>query len=133
MSDYKLVPVEPTVEMVEAAKDAYIQFGDMDMAIRAALLAAHDVQGEQPVPALATKPRLTGANGSEFEFVLKWDGSDAHPYFEIINGAFDMTGEIQIADLLIAVSDWISEYAESIRTPPTRTGINEYSYVRMKQ
>ena len=46
MSNYKLVPMEPTEEMVEAAKDAYMPFGDMDMAIRMALLEAPDVQGE---------------------------------------------------------------------------------------
>ena len=46
MSDYKLVPVEPTPEMVEAAQDAYMPFGDMDIALRMALLAAPAVQGE---------------------------------------------------------------------------------------
>src|SRR5690606_41562935 len=46
MTDYKLVPVEPTPEMVEAAQDAYMPFGDMELAIRMALLAAPAVQGE---------------------------------------------------------------------------------------
>lgn len=46
MSDYKVVPLEPTAEMIEAAKDAYMPFGDMDLAIRMALLAAPAVQGE---------------------------------------------------------------------------------------
>src|SRR5690606_4422839 len=46
MSDYKLVPVEPTAEMVEAAESAYMPFGDMEMAIRMALLAAPAVQLE---------------------------------------------------------------------------------------
>lgn len=46
MIDYKLVPLEPTPEMVEAAEDAYMPFGDMEMAIRLALLAAPAVQGE---------------------------------------------------------------------------------------
>lgn len=46
MSECKLVPVEPTPEMVEAAEDAYMPFGDMDLAIRMALLAAPAVQGE---------------------------------------------------------------------------------------
>lgn len=44
--DYKLVPVEPTPEMVEAAKDAYMPFGDMDLAVRMAILAAPAVQGD---------------------------------------------------------------------------------------
>lgn len=44
MTDYRLVPVEPTPEMVEAAEDAYMPFGDMEMAIRMALLTAPAVQ-----------------------------------------------------------------------------------------
>lgn len=44
MSKYKLVPMEPTDEMVDAAADAYMPFGDMDIAIRMALLAAPYVQ-----------------------------------------------------------------------------------------
>lgn len=46
MSDYKAVPFPPTAEMVEAAEDAYMPFGDMDLAIRMALLAAPAVQRE---------------------------------------------------------------------------------------
>ena len=46
MTDYKLVPVEPTPEMVEAAESAYMPFGDMELAIRMAVLAAPAVQGE---------------------------------------------------------------------------------------
>ena len=46
MSDYKLVPFPPTPEMVEAAEDAYMPFGDMELAIRMAILAAPAVQGE---------------------------------------------------------------------------------------
>lgn len=46
MSDYKLVPFEPTPEMVSAAEDAYMPFGDMDLALRMAILAAPAVQGE---------------------------------------------------------------------------------------
>src|SRR5690606_13562390 len=46
MSDYKLVPVEPTAEMAEAAQDAYMPFGDMNTAIMMAVLAAPAVQGE---------------------------------------------------------------------------------------
>lgn len=46
MSDYKLVPVEPTPEMVEAAADAHMPFGDMDLALRMALLAAPAAQCE---------------------------------------------------------------------------------------
>lgn len=34
---YVLVPVEPTKEMVSAAADAYMPFGDMEFAIQAAI------------------------------------------------------------------------------------------------
>lgn len=44
-SKYKLVPVEPTDEMVSAAEDAYMPFGDMELAIRMAILAAPAVRG----------------------------------------------------------------------------------------
>lgn len=37
---WKLVPVEPTPEMVSAAEEAYMPFGDMDIALRMAILAA---------------------------------------------------------------------------------------------
>lgn len=46
MSEYKVVPVEPTPEMVSAAEDAYMPFGDMELALRMAILAAPAVQGE---------------------------------------------------------------------------------------
>lgn len=36
----------PTPEMVEATEDAYMTFGDMELAIRMAVLAAPAVQGE---------------------------------------------------------------------------------------
>lgn len=37
---WKLVPVEPTPEMVSAAEEAHMPFGDMDIALRMAILAA---------------------------------------------------------------------------------------------
>lgn len=52
MTNYKLVPFEPTPEMVEAAEEAHMPFGDMDLALRVAILAAPDVQGE-PVATVA--------------------------------------------------------------------------------
>lgn len=44
MSEYKLVPFEPTPEMIEAAEEAHMPFGDVDLALRMAILAAPDVQ-----------------------------------------------------------------------------------------
>ncbi|WP_185268921.1 hypothetical protein [Halopseudomonas xiamenensis] len=46
MTDYKLVPYHPTPEMVEVAEDAHMLFGDMDMALRMAILAAPEQQEE---------------------------------------------------------------------------------------
>lgn len=39
---YVLVPIEPTEKMIDAAADAYMPFGDMDLAIRLAILAAQE-------------------------------------------------------------------------------------------
>ena len=39
-SKWKLVPVEPTPEMVSAAEEAHMPFGDMDIALRMAILSA---------------------------------------------------------------------------------------------
>ena len=46
MADCQLVPFPPTPEMVSAAAEAYMPFGDMEMALRMAILAAPAVQGE---------------------------------------------------------------------------------------
>lgn len=46
MSDYKLIRFEPTPEMNKAAEEAYMPFGDMDLALRMAILAAPAVQVE---------------------------------------------------------------------------------------
>lgn len=48
---YALVPVEPTPEMVSAAEEAHMPFGDMDIALRMAILSAPSapatVQGDE--------------------------------------------------------------------------------------
>lgn len=41
---WKLVPVEPTDEMVDAASEAHMPFGDMHFAITSAILAAPEVK-----------------------------------------------------------------------------------------
>ena len=49
-----MVPVEPTPEMVSAAEEAYMPFGDMDIALRMAILSATSapatVQGDGWIP-----------------------------------------------------------------------------------
>lgn len=47
---WKLVPVEPTPEMVSAAEEAYMPFGDMDIALRMAILAAPSASGTAAKP-----------------------------------------------------------------------------------
>ena len=51
---WKLVPVEPTPEMVSAAEEAHMPFGDMDIALRMAILSAPStpatVQGDGWIP-----------------------------------------------------------------------------------
>jgi hypothetical protein len=44
---YKCVPVEPTDEMVDAASEAYMPFGDMALAIQAAIVYAPGGEDEQ--------------------------------------------------------------------------------------
>lgn len=39
-AEYALVPVEPSAEMVDAAQEAYMPFGDMQLAIQLAIAAA---------------------------------------------------------------------------------------------
>lgn len=51
MTQFKLVPVEPTLEMIAAAEEAHMPFGDMDIAIRLAILAA-------PSPWVSVEDRL---------------------------------------------------------------------------
>lgn len=50
---YALVPVEPTPEMVDAAQEAYMPFGDMQLAIQLAIAAA-----PQPPRQAPDHPRL---------------------------------------------------------------------------
>ena len=72
MTDYKLVPLTPTPEMVEAAEDAYMPFGDMELAIRMALLAAPAVQGEAVAVMYEDGSLLSKADcGDNFEICCK--------------------------------------------------------------
>lgn len=60
---YTLVPVEPTPEMVDAAQEAYMPFGDMQLAIQLAIAAA-----PQPV---ACEP-LSEAQREEIIEAVNW-------------------------------------------------------------
>lgn len=46
---YALVPVEPTPEMVDAAQEAYMPFGDMQIAIQLAIAAAPQPVAREPL------------------------------------------------------------------------------------
>lgn len=50
---YALVPFHPTPEMVRAAEEAHMPFGDMDIALRMAILAAAPAPNQQTEPAPA--------------------------------------------------------------------------------
>lgn len=41
---WKLVPVQPTDEMIDSAEDAYMPFGDMRFAITSAIVAAPEAK-----------------------------------------------------------------------------------------
>lgn len=57
-----LVPVEPTPEMVSAAEEAHMPFGDMDIALRMAILSAPStpatVQGDGWIPIIERLPQI---------------------------------------------------------------------------
>jgi len=59
---WKLVPVEPTPEMVSAAEEAHMPFGDMDIALRMAILSAPStpatVQGDGWIPIIERLPQI---------------------------------------------------------------------------
>ena len=61
---WKLVPVEPTPEMVSAAEEAHMPFGDMDIALRMAILSA--------APAKATDGLRIGAWRDALEKIAKY-------------------------------------------------------------
>jgi hypothetical protein len=67
---YALVPVEPSAEMVDAAQEAYMPFGDMQLAIQLAIAAA-----PQPVvgvePAQWQKRHQLRTNG-------EWENTNEH-------------------------------------------------------
>lgn len=46
---YALVPVEPSAEMVDAAQEAYMPFGDMQLAIQLAIAAAPQPVAREPL------------------------------------------------------------------------------------
>ena len=48
---WRLVPVEPTPEMVDAAQEAYMPFGDMQLAIQLAIAAAPQPVAREPLSA----------------------------------------------------------------------------------
>lgn len=72
---WKLVPVEPTPEMVSAAEEAHMPFGDMDIALRMAILSAPStpatVQGGGWIP---VSERLPESERTVLAFYLNSHG-----------------------------------------------------------
>lgn len=84
MTKYKLVPVEPTPEMIEAAQDAYMPFGGMDIALRMALLASPAVQEEPVAYAVFTgngNIRMWGTDPAQVEVLRKQHGEALRPLY----------------------------------------------------
>jgi len=65
---YALVPVEPTPEMVDAAQEAYMPFGDMQLAIQLAIAAS-------PQPVVVREP-LTDSQAQAGACEWKHDDDD---------------------------------------------------------
>ena len=74
----KTIPIHPTPAMVQAAEEAYMPFGDMELAIRLAVLAA-----PQPTPdvtalvealegVLSIVHQSDGASGYRLSGTAKW-------------------------------------------------------------
>lgn len=68
MIKYKVVPVGPTPEMVAAAEDAHMPFGDMDIALRCAILAAPDT-GMVAVPRELLE-RIVNTNMADYAVIV---------------------------------------------------------------
>ena len=72
---FVLVPVEPTPEMVRAAEEAHMPFGDMDIALRMAILSAPSVtataQGDGWIP---VSERLPESERTVLAFYLNSHG-----------------------------------------------------------
>ena len=71
---WKLVPVEPTPEMVSAAEEAHMPFGDMDIALRMAILSAPSapttVQGVNQQLIKALEAVLNSGRGTSGRIIL---------------------------------------------------------------
>ena len=107
MSNYKLAPLEPTPEMVRAAEDAYMPFGDMGLAIRMAILEAPEVERE-PV-AWMTSARVFGegltADRQEAEGWLKnWPDKTA-PLYLHPQPSPDVSALVEALESLLEVQD----------------------------
>lgn len=87
---YALVPVEPTPEMVDAAQEAYMPFGDMQLAIQLAIAAAPQPVAREPLirqmlEALEQSQPFTEAcaNGKR----MQWWGAQLDRAQDAINAA----------------------------------------------
>jgi hypothetical protein len=63
---YALVPVEPTPEMVDAAQEAYMPFGDMQLAIQLAIAAAPQPVAREPLSEAQREEVIEAVDGYNF-------------------------------------------------------------------
>lgn len=109
MSNYKLVPLEPTAEMVEAAEDIYMPSGDMDLAIRAALLTAPAVQGEPVGWVWHSYNQTNFTSGSHHKEVLEADGVKLTPVYTTPQPAEQKPLEPSLAfDASVHLTNWLN-------------------------
>lgn len=107
MSEYKLVPFEPTPEMIEAAEGAHMPFGDMDLALRMAILAAPAVQGD-PV-GWYTEDNLNDKSATTYnaEVAQRWraKGWPVTPFYTAPQPAPDVAELVEIAKEIVDLHD----------------------------
>lgn len=87
---YALVPVEPTPEMVSAAEEAHMPFGDMDIALRMAILSAPAAEQSAPdhiEDSLGMVEQSAPGEVEEVEVVGWLGGNGYHPIEKEATGA----------------------------------------------
>jgi len=91
------VPVEPTPEMIDAAAEAYMPFGDMALALQMGIVAAPAVQGE-PVGYLHKRPERIPCFFESYDEAML-SGCEVVPVYNQPQPAPDVAGLVQRPDV----------------------------------
>ena len=73
---YALVPVEPSAEMVDAAQEAYMPFGDMQLAIQLAIAAAPQPVACEPLTDSQAQAGAVPMSHDEAKALVRKYGND---------------------------------------------------------